>query len=148
MAQTLVDLYPDKDEYYESSDQLLEEDDLVEMDIRILGWSRKFRVRALTFRQMLKINVNATNDKGVLEDDLFTYWTIAEGVIRPAFNFEKAKRLVDKNGEHVKELADQIWNIGRMNKKVFDAYIEEMKRATEEHNKEQAKNNTRKRKPS
>lgn len=133
----MIDRLPKEEvTYYENADELIAEDDIIETDVRVLGWTRKFRIRALTFGQMGKINKHATiretnKDEGVeagdIDNDLWTYWTIVEGVVRPKFKIEQAKRLVDSNGEFVKALADEIWNLGRVSKKAWDSYIEEIK---------------------
>lgn len=133
----MLDRLPKEDiAYYDSADDLLAEDDIIETDVRILGWTKKFRIRALSFGQMGRINKNATiretnKDTGVeigdIDNDLWTYWTIVEGVTRPRIKIEQAKKLADSNGEFVKALADEIWNIGRVSKKVWDDYIEEIK---------------------
>lgn len=133
----MIDRLPTNEtQYYDSAEDVLKEDDLIETDVQIVGWSRKFRIRALTFAQMAKINRNATiretnKDLGIeageLDNELWTYWTIVEGIVRPKFKIETAKRLADNNGEYVKILADEIWNIGRVSKKVWDEYIENIK---------------------
>lgn len=124
-------------EYYNNPDELLLEEDIVETDVRILGWNKKFRIRALTFGQMERINqrslISETNKEegkiaGELDNTEWTIWTIVEGVVRPKFNSIKARKLIEKNGEFVKELADQIWGIGRVNKAMFEAYVDEQKR--------------------
>lgn len=132
----MIDRLPDNVSYYESPDELFAEDDIIETDVHILGWNRKLRIRALTFGQMAKINRNATAKKddkdngiveGELQNDLWTYWTLVEGITRPRFKIEQAQRFADSNGEFVKSLADEIWNLGRISKKTWDAYIETIK---------------------
>jgi hypothetical protein len=133
----MIDRLPKEDVvYYETADDLVVEDDIIETDIRVLGWNKKFRIRALNFGQMMKINKHATIretnkelgvESGEIDNELWTYWTIVEGVTRPKFKIEQAKRLCDSNGEFVKILADEIWNIGRVSKKAWDEYIEEIK---------------------
>lgn len=115
------------EEYYASSDELLREDDIIETDIKILGWRKKFRVRALTFAQMEKINKNATDKDGIMNSELFVYWTIVEGVIRPRFKIDQAMRLAESNGAFVQELSDEIWRLGRVSKKLWDEFLEEAK---------------------
>src|ERR1051325_9099042 len=98
----MVDNVPESEiEYYESSEELLREDDIIETDIRVMGWKKKFRIRALNFGQMELINKKATNDKGELQQTEFVYWTIVEGVTRPKFKIEQARLLADSNGAFV-----------------------------------------------
>lgn len=127
----MVDKRPDETlEYYNSPAELLEEDDIIETDVKVLGWNKKFRIRALTYGQMNTINKNATDSEtGNLKQDEWVYWTIVEGVIRPKFKIDQARRLASNNGEFVKNLADEIWELGRISKKVWDAFIEESNRA-------------------
>jgi hypothetical protein len=122
-----VDNLPDDVEYYDNADQLLTEDDIIETDVRILGWKRKFRIRALTFGQMDKINNAATDKDGVLKQDLFVYWTIVEGVVRPKFKIDQAMRLKANNGALVQELSDNIWQMGRISKDAWDSFIAQSK---------------------
>lgn len=136
----IVDLLPEDSEYYDSPEQLLEESDIVEMDVRIIGWNRKFRIRALNFGQMERINRlsirkpdanNTDNQSSELDQLEWTYLTIAEGVVRPRFTTVQARKLVEKNGEFVTELANQIWTIGRISKATYDAYVDEQKKLNE-----------------
>ncbi len=115
-------------DYYDSADALLREDDIIETDVQVLGWAKKFRIRALTFAQMEKINKNAQNDKGEMQHDQFVYWTIVEGVVRPRFKIDQAQRLSESNGAFVQELADEIWRMGRVSKQLWDTFIDEAKR--------------------
>lgn len=127
----LVDVNPQSDiEYFSSPDEVLNQDDLIEADVRVLGWNKKFRIRALTFGQMDTINKNATDpDSGNLNMNEWAYWTITEGVVRPKFKINQARRLIDANGEYVRQLADQIWEIGRLSKTIWDEFIKESNRA-------------------
>lgn len=138
LGENMIDRFPENKEYYATADELISEEDIIETDIRVLGWEKKFRIRALTFGQMSTITKNAaakeTNkdfgiEQGDIQNDLWTYWTIVEGVVRPKFKIEQAKRLADSNGEFVKALAEEIWNLGRFSKKVWDEYIAEIKQA-------------------
>jgi len=125
----MIDNVPENEiEYYESSDQLLTEDDIIETDVRIVGWKKKFRIRALTFGQMERINKNASDEKGNLQQDLFVYHTIVEGVTRPRFKIDQAKKLADSNGAFVQELSDEIWRLGRVSKELWDTFIEESRK--------------------
>lgn len=120
-----ANFFPEEIEYYIAAEELLAESDLTETDCHITGWSKKFRIRALSFGSMDEINQNAIDDKGNLIEAEHICWTIVKGVVRPAFTIDQARRLKDKNGDHVKELSDQIWAIGRLNKAVFDNFMKE-----------------------
>lgn len=123
----MIDRLPDG-EYYDSADELIEEDDIIETDVKIAGWNKKFRIRALDFEQMGRINKNSVDkESGELDNEEWTYQTIAEGVIRPRFKIEKARKLSKSNGEFVKALADEIWNLGRISKPLWEKYIAEIK---------------------
>jgi hypothetical protein len=123
----MVDMRPGDDvPYFVHPDDVLNQDDIIEADVRVLGWEKKFRIRALTFGQMDKINKNATDpETGNLKMDEWAYWTIVEGVIRPRYRIEQARRLAEANGENVKQLSEQIWELGRLNKKIWDKFIQE-----------------------
>lgn len=125
----VVDHLSDVD-YYTNADDLLSEDDIIETDIRIVGWKKKFRIRALTFAQMEKINKNSEDEKGNMQHDLFVYWTIVEAVVRPKMKIDQVKRLSESNGSFVQELSDEIWKLGRVSKELWDKFIEEANRAT------------------
>jgi hypothetical protein len=125
-----VDNFPNEFDYYNSIDELLLEDDIVETDIRVVGWDKKFRIRALTFGQMERINKNAADKEGNIQSDEFVYWTLVEGIVRPKMRIEQARRLADSNGLFLKELSDEIWSMGRISKKLWDSFIEESKRRT------------------
>lgn len=118
--------------YFESPREVTLEEDRVELDIHLLGWSKKMRIRALSFAQMEQINKLATDkDTGKIDQAEWVYRTIKEGVTRPMFTYNQAKDLADNNGEFVRELADEIWNLGRISKRMWDAYIAEQKRLAE-----------------
>jgi len=125
-----VNLTPkDEIEYFDSAKQVTLEDDRIETDIHISGWERKMRIRALSFAQMELINKKSTDTKtGSLDHAEWVYNTIQQGVVRPLFTYNGAKELSDNNGEFVRELADEIWNLGRISKRMWDAYILEQKR--------------------
>jgi hypothetical protein len=128
-----VNLTPKEDiDYFDSAQQVTLEDDRIETDIHIGGWNKKLRIRALSFAQMELINKKSTDVKtGTLDHAEWVYNTIKEGVVRPLFKYNDAKELSDNNGEFVRELADEIWNLGRISKRMWDAYILEQKRNTE-----------------
>lgn len=125
-----VDLTPkDSIDYFDNAKEITLEDDRIETDIHISGWGRKLRVRALSFAQMELINKKSTDPKtGNLDHAEWAYNTISQGVVRPLFKYNDAKELADNNGEFVRELADEIWNLGRISKKMWDAYLLEQKR--------------------
>lgn len=130
-----VDRLPEKElEYYTSAQEVVQEEDRVEIDIHIHGWSKKMRIRALSFEQMEVINRRSTvqvtdQEKGLIAGTLdhaeWVYNTIKEGVVIPRFTYTSAKALADNNGEFVRELADEIWQLGRISKKMWDTFIKE-----------------------
>lgn len=125
----IVDHLPEDDiEYYNTAEEVLAETDLAETDCHIIGWGRKFRIRALTFGQQEKINQLSIDDKGNLKHDEFVYHTIVEGCVRPRFNITQSRKLCDNNGEFVKKLSEEIWRLGRVSKSQFDAYVTEQKK--------------------
>lgn len=128
-------------EYYNTVEELYTESDLVETDAYVQGWSKKFRIRGLSFKQQEEINKHSTDkDSGELLHDEWVYHTIAQGVIRPRITYEQAKKLADKNGTFLNMLADEIWAIGRVSKSLFDDYIANLKTLQElEKAKEAAK---------
>lgn len=137
----MVDMLPNDDvPYFVHPDEVLNQDDIIEADVRVVGWDKKFRIRALTFGQMDKINKNATDpETGNIKMDEWAYWTIVEGVVRPKYRIEQARRLADANGENVKQLSEQIWELGRLNKKIWDKFIEESNRAAKVSREEEIK---------
>ena len=136
-----IDRMPQQDvPYYDSAKEVLIEEDRVEIDVRILGWNKKMRIRALSFEQMERINkmatITETNKKdgkvaGEIDHAEWVYWTIKEGVVIPHFTIAQARELADNNGEFVRQLADEIWELGRISKRMWDAFIEEKKRLAE-----------------
>jgi hypothetical protein len=128
-----VNLTPkDEIEYFDSAKEVTLEDDRIETDIHIQGWGKKMRIRALSFSQMESINKKAADkDTGKLDHAEWVYNTIKEGVVRPLFTYNSAKELADNNGEFVRELADEIWQLGRISKRMWDTYILEQKRLSE-----------------
>lgn len=118
----LVIKNPVDTEYYDSAKDFLAEETQIELDIQVVGMDKKLRIRALTFGQMEKINRTSIVD-GRLDSVEFTLNTILEGVVRPRFTKENVRDLIDFNGDIVRELSNQIWQLGRITKKTFDAYI-------------------------
>lgn len=114
---------PEGIEYYTSSREILIEDDRVEVDVLITGWEKKLRIRALTFQQMERIESKATKPDGTLDHELWVYHTIHEGVIIPVFSLAQANELANNNGNFVRELADEIWELGRISRKQWDDYM-------------------------
>jgi hypothetical protein len=109
-------------DYYEDVDDFLKEDQTIEVDIKAKGMNKRIRIRALSFSQMEKINKLSTVE-GKTDNSEFVINTIIEGVVRPKFNSAQAKRLLDAHGETVKEIAENIWQLGRISKSTFEEYI-------------------------
>ncbi len=109
-------------DYYEDVDDLLKDDQTIEIDIQAKGMKKRLRIRALSFSQMEKINKLSQID-GKVDNSEFVINTILEGVVRPKFNSAQAKRLLDAHGETVKEIAENIWQLGRISKSTFEEYI-------------------------
>jgi hypothetical protein len=121
-----IERLPKGIEHYTAAKEILLEDDRLEIDIKITGWSKMLRIRALTFGQMEKINkLSKDKDTGKLDSELWTYHTISEGVIIPYFTITMAKELADNNGAFVRELADEIWELGRISRVQWDKFIEQ-----------------------
>jgi hypothetical protein len=109
--------------YYDSITEFLQEDDLCELDVHLVGLEKQFRIRALDFAAMEKINQLSGKD-GVMDTIVFTIQTIVHGVVRPKINPEQAQKLITKNGAVIRELADQIWLLSRITPKTLQAYLE------------------------
>jgi len=110
-------------EYYDNVDDLLSDDSLLEVDLVIKGLKKRLRIRALSYAQMEKIN-SLSQKSGETDTVEFTINTIVEGLIRPKMNSAQAKKLLDANGEVVRELAENIWTLGKVSKDAFDKYIQ------------------------
>jgi hypothetical protein len=110
-------------EYYENVDDLLQDDAMLEVDLTIKGLKKRLRIRALSFAQMEKIN-QLSQKNGEVDNTEFTVNTIVEGLIRPKLNSAQAKKLLDANGEVVRELAENIWTLGKISKDAFEKYLE------------------------
>lgn len=120
--------YRDEDtEYYSSAKEFLTEDDRIETDLKLDTLKKKVRVRALSLDQMARINQKSYDDKGVLIEDEYVIHTLLEGVIIPKFTITHIEQLKEKNGYSLQQLADEIWQLGRINKNVFDEYIDSIK---------------------
>lgn len=109
-------------DYYTDVDDLLKDDQTIETDVQAKGMGKRLRIRALSFAQMEKINKLSTVD-GKIDNSEFVINTIIEGVVRPKFNSAQAKRLLDAHGETVKEIAENIWQLGRISKTTFEDYL-------------------------
>jgi hypothetical protein len=116
-------------DYYDSVDDLLSDDTLLEVDLTIKGLKKRLRIRALSYSQMEKIN-SLSQKNGETDTTEFTVNTIVEGVIRPKMNSAQAKKLLDANGEVVRELAENIWTLGKISKDAFDKYVETLREDT------------------
>lgn len=133
-----VDRMPDKDiEYFGSVQEIAQEDDRVETDVHIIGWEKKLRIRALSFEDMDKINrfskVRKKDEKeqrevGDLDQAEWTYWTLVYGVVIPRMTISQARLLADNNGDMVRQLTDEIWNLGRISKKLWNRFMDEQKK--------------------
>ncbi len=122
-------------EYFGNAKEIALEDDRIELDIHVIGWSKKFRIRALSFGQMEKITRNARDEKGDIDNEKWVYWTLVEGIVRPNIRIKEAEELSENNGTFVRELADEIWQLGRISKKQWDEYIAEQLRLSEAEKK-------------
>lgn len=117
-------------DYYEDVDDLLKDDQTIEIDIQAKGMKKRLRIRALSFSQMEKINKVSQID-GKVDNSEFVINTIIEGVVRPKFNSAQAKRLLDAHGETVKEIAENIWQLGRISKSTFEQYLKTVQELNE-----------------
>ncbi len=124
-------IVPDDVEYFSSAAEIAKQDDRVETDIEIQGWGKKLRIRALSFAQMEKINKLATDKDGVLDHAQWVYHTLVEGIVIPHLNIIQARDLADNNGTIIRELADEIWELGRISKRAWDQFMLEQKRLAE-----------------
>ena len=114
-------------EYYDNVDDLLQDDSMLEVDLTIKGLKKRLRIRALSFAQMEKIN-QLSQKNGEMDNTEFTVNTIVEGLIRPKMNSAQAKKLLDANGEVVRELAENIWTLGKISKDAFEKYLETLEK--------------------
>jgi hypothetical protein len=126
----MVDYAFGQGEYYDSVDDLLSDDSILEVDLTIRGLNKRIRIRALTFAQMEKIN-QLSQKSGEVDNLEFTVNTIAEGVVRPKLNPIQARKLLDANGEVIREIAENIWTLGKISKDMFDKYVEKLQKDRE-----------------
>lgn len=112
--------------HYQSSRELLAEDDQIEMDIRVDGWSHTLRIRSLTVPQRNKINTTA--GIGDARDwTTFYIQTLVAGVVQPKLTPSQAQELVEHhNGEPIEELGQAIWGLGSLYA-VYAKYRAELK---------------------
>lgn len=108
--------------YYDSFKEFLAEDDICEIDVYIVGLEKQFRIRALDFDTMEKINQLSILN-GTIDNKAFAIQTIVHGVIRPRVTPEDANKMLSKNGAIIRELADQIWVLSRITPKTLEAYL-------------------------
>jgi len=119
----ILDYMTGQGDYYNDIDDLLKDDPTIEVDIQARGMKKRMRIRALSFVQMEKIAKASTDAEGKVDNIEFVLHTLCEGVVRPKFNSAQAKKLMDAHGETVKEIAENIWQLGRISKQAFDEYI-------------------------
>jgi hypothetical protein len=100
---------------------------MLEVDLTIKGLKKRLRLRELSFAQMEKIN-QLSQKNGEMDNSEFTINTIVEGLIRPKMNSAQAKKLLDANGEVVRELAENIWTLGKISKDAFEKYLETLEK--------------------
>ena len=84
------------------------------------------RIRALNFSQMQKVNEYATDEKGNLNRLKWTVATLAEGFVIPRMTYTQAEQLIEKNGNIIQTLAEEIWRLGKISKKIFDDFLKEL----------------------
>ena len=126
--------------YFSSANEILSADDRVQTDVHFEGWGDKsMRIQALSFDDMEYINNMSTNPDGDIDSKLYHYHTIIRGVIIPKFNLEQVKQLDEKNGYLVRELVQNIWQLGRISKKAWDSYINALNEQSELDEKDEQK---------
>lgn len=118
----MFDFMTGSGDYYNDVDDFLQDDQTIEVDIKAKGMAKRLRIRALSFAQMEKINKLSQVD-GKVDNSEFVINTIVEGVVRPKFNSAQAKRLLDAHGETVKDIAENIWQLGRISRTTFEKYL-------------------------
>lgn len=121
MIQTVI-----AKEYFNSAQDLLREDDRIETDITVPGWSKPLRIRALSFTAREKINQASTTPEG-RDFSKYIVHTFVHGVVRPHFTLSDGDELLEHNADILEEVAEYIWQLGRLDKKIFDDYIAALK---------------------
>jgi hypothetical protein len=121
----IVDFMAGQGDYYDDVNDFLSDDQTVEVDVQVKGMKKRLRIRALSFAQMEKIN-KLSQDDGKIDNTLFVIFTLVEGIVRPKFNEAQARKLLDAHGETVKELAENIWQLGRISKASFTEYMQSL----------------------
>lgn len=127
----ILDFVTGQGDYYNDIDDLMKDDPTIEVDIQGKGMKKRLRIRALSFVQMEKIAKAATDSEGKVDNIEFVINTLCEGVVRPKFNTAQAKKLLDAHGETVKEIAENIWQLGRISKDAFDEYLKALQELNE-----------------
>jgi hypothetical protein len=126
----VLDYVVGQGEYYDDVDDFLKDDPTLEVDIKAKGMKKRLRIRALTFSQMERISKSSMIE-GKIDNVEFVLNTLVEGIVRPKFNTATARRLLDAHGETVKEIADSIWQLGRISKGAFDEYIKALQESSD-----------------
>lgn len=126
----VLDYVVGQGEYYEDVDDFLKDDPTLEVDIKAKGMKKRLRIRALTFAQMERISKSSLVD-GKVDNVEFVLNTLVEGIVRPKFNTATARRLLDAHGETVKEIADSIWQLGRISRGAFEEYIKALQESSD-----------------
>jgi hypothetical protein len=138
MASVIRNVATTDPDYFTNLDEIIRVDDRIETDVVIPAWGGKaIRIRALSFQDMEWINRESTQEDGKLNHLSWVFNTIHKGVIRPLINAHQAKQLGEKNGAALNELAENIWEISRVSKKVFDEYIQKLQELSEEEEKDE-----------
>jgi hypothetical protein len=126
----VLDYVVGQGEYYEDIDDFLKDDPTLEVDVKATGMRKRLRIRALTFAQMERINKASIVDNKV-DNTEFVLNTLVEGIVRPKLNTAQARRLLDAHGETVKEIADSIWQLGRVSRGAFEQYIKALQESSD-----------------
>jgi hypothetical protein len=117
-------------DYYDRYAELAKEDDHIEMDIDVTGWSKSLRIRSLSVPQRELINRFA--GLGESRDWVkFHSKTLELGLVRPRLTLAQASELVrEHNGQPIEELSEAIWLIGGLSD-VYQSYLEQVKKSKE-----------------
>lgn len=126
----VLDYVVGQGEYYEDIDDFLKDDPTLEVDVKATGMRKRLRIRALTFAQMERINKASIVDNKV-DNIEFVLNTLVEGIVRPKLNTAQARRLLDAHGETVKEIADSIWQLGRVSRGAFEQYVKALQESSD-----------------
>jgi hypothetical protein len=126
----VLDYVVGQGEYYDDIDDFLKDDPTLEVDVKAKGMRKRLRIRALNFSQMERIS-KASIVEGKVDNTEFVLQTLVEGIVRPKLNTAQARRLLDAHGETVKEIADSIWQLGRISRGAFDEYIKALQESSD-----------------